>query len=69
MKYSDFHEKMENRPIGVWKKDPDLCVQKVVGKQMLKYHRFLYYICDLGCLGNRRVPESLVPIIDFVFQK
>ena len=36
---------------------------------MLKYHWFLYYIYALGCLGNRRVPESLVPIIYVCVQK
>ena len=36
---------------------------------MLKYHWFLYYFCDLGCFGNRRLPEGLVPIIDVCVQK
>ena len=30
---------------------------------MLKNRLFLYYIYALGCFGNRRVPEGLVPII------
>ena len=36
---------------------------------MLKYHWFLYYIYALGCFGNRRVPEGLVPIIYVCVQK
>ena len=36
---------------------------------MLKNRLFLYYIYALGCFGNRRVPEGLVPIIDVCVQK
>ena len=36
---------------------------------MLKISLFLYYIYDLGCFGNRRVPEGLVPIIYVCVQK
>ena len=36
---------------------------------MLKNRWFLYYIYALGCFGNRRVPEGLVPIIYVRLQK
>ena len=36
---------------------------------MLKNRLFLYYIYALGCFGNRRVPEGLVPIIYVCVQK
>ena len=36
---------------------------------MLKYRLFLYYIYALGCFGNSRVPDGLVPIIDVCGQK
>ena len=46
-----------------------MCVQKVVEKKMLRNRLFLYYIYALGCFGNRRVPEGLVPIIDVCVQQ
>ena len=36
---------------------------------MLRNRLFLYYIYALGCFGNRRVPEGLVPIIYVCLQK
>ena len=36
---------------------------------MLKNRWFLYYIYALGCFGNRRVPEGLVPIIYVCIKK
>ena len=47
----------------------NLCVQKVVEKIMLKYRLCLYYMYALGCFGNSRVPDGLVPIIDVCGQK
>ena len=39
-------KKKENRPIGVSKKDPDLCVQKVVEKIIVKKSFvFILYLC------------------------